>query len=55
MQNELNIDFYSLGDLGPHSMGTNITLLKASEVDDLFTGNDEKFKAISISAEPLPR
>jgi len=43
-------------DLGPHSMGTNITLLKASEVDDIFAGNDDGFKAISVSAEPsLPR
>lgn len=37
-------------------MGTNITLLKATEVDEVFAGNDDKYKAVSISAEPsLPR
>ncbi|XP_053201835.1 SWI/SNF-related matrix-associated actin-dependent regulator of chromatin subfamily B member 1-like isoform X2 [Panonychus citri] len=38
--------------LGPHSLATNITLLKASEVDEIFHGRDEKYKAISISSEP---
>lgn len=38
--------------LGAHSLATNITLLKAKEVDEIFAGNDEKYKAISISTEP---
>ena len=37
--------------LGPHSLATNITLLKASEVDEIFEGRDEKYKAVSISTE----
>lgn len=39
--------------LGSHSLATNITLLKKSEVDELFNGRDEKFKAQSVSAEPV--
>src|ERR1700733_1364381 len=38
--------------LGPHSLATNITLLKATEVDEIFNGRDEKYKAVSISTEP---
>ncbi|CAG2121389.1 unnamed protein product, partial [Medioppia subpectinata] len=30
--------------LGPHSLATNITLLKASEVDEIFEGRDDKYK-----------
>ena len=37
-------------------MGTNITLLKATEVDELFSGSEDKFKAVSVSAESsIPR
>lgn len=32
-------------------MGTSITLLKSTEVDEIFAGNDDKFKAVSISTE----
>ncbi|KAI1291807.1 SWI/SNF-related matrix-associated actin-dependent regulator of chromatin subfamily B member 1-A [Halotydeus destructor] len=39
--------------LGPHSLATNITLLKATEVDEIFNGRDDKFRAVSISSEPL--
>lgn len=39
--------------LGTHSLATNITLLKASEVDEIFQGNDDKFKAVSITTEPV--
>ncbi|XP_074602226.1 SWI/SNF related, matrix associated, actin dependent regulator of chromatin, subfamily b, member 1 [Brevipalpus obovatus] len=39
--------------LGPHNLATNITLLKATEVDEIFDGRDDKYKAISISTEPL--
>ncbi|XP_023239896.1 SWI/SNF-related matrix-associated actin-dependent regulator of chromatin subfamily B member 1-A-like isoform X2 [Centruroides sculpturatus] len=41
----------SLG-LGPHSLATNITLLKATEVDEIFDGKDEKYRAVSINTEP---
>ncbi|XP_046361409.1 SWI/SNF-related matrix-associated actin-dependent regulator of chromatin subfamily B member 1-like isoform X2 [Haliotis cracherodii] len=37
---------------GQHSLATNITLLKAVEVDEIFEGNDDKYKAVSISSEP---
>ncbi|XP_064612411.1 SWI/SNF-related matrix-associated actin-dependent regulator of chromatin subfamily B member 1-like isoform X2 [Liolophura sinensis] len=40
---------------GQHSLATNITLLKASEVDEIIMGNDDKFKAVSISSEPAVR
>jgi len=33
-------------------LATNITLLKATEVDEIFEGRDEKYKAVSISTEP---
>lgn len=29
-----------------------MTLLKASEVEEILEGNDEKYKAVSISTEP---
>ncbi|XP_015910224.1 SWI/SNF-related matrix-associated actin-dependent regulator of chromatin subfamily B member 1-A isoform X1 [Parasteatoda tepidariorum] len=38
--------------LGPHSLATNITLLRATEVDEIFDGKDEKYRAVSISTEP---
>lgn len=38
--------------LGPHSLATNITLLRAAEVDEIFEGKDEKYRAVSISTEP---
>lgn len=31
---------------------TSVTLLKASECEDIFKGNDEKYKAVSINTEP---
>ncbi|MEQ2176733.1 hypothetical protein GOODEAATRI_031017 [Goodea atripinnis] len=31
---------------------TSVTLLKASECEEIFDGNDEKYKAVSISTEP---
>ncbi|XP_070572001.1 SWI/SNF-related matrix-associated actin-dependent regulator of chromatin subfamily B member 1-like isoform X1 [Ptychodera flava] len=39
---------------GQHSLATNVTLLKASEVQEILEGNDEKYKAVSISTEPTP-
>uniref|UniRef100_A0AAQ4S263 SWI/SNF Subunit INI1 DNA binding domain-containing protein n=1 Tax=Gasterosteus aculeatus aculeatus TaxID=481459 RepID=A0AAQ4S263_GASAC len=34
------------------SVATSVTLLKASECEEIFEGNDEKYKAVSISTEP---
>lgn len=31
---------------------TSVTLLKASECEEIFDGNDEKYKAVSINTEP---
>lgn len=33
-------------------VATSVTLLKASECEEIFEGNDEKYKAVSISTEP---
>lgn len=41
--------------LGAHTIATNVTLLKASEVDEIFEGRDDKYKAMSVSTEPTPR
>lgn len=39
--------------LGAHSLATNITLLKASEVDEIFQGREDKYKAQSVNTEPV--
>ena len=31
------------------NLATNITLLKATEVDEIFNGDDEKYKALTVS------
>ena len=36
--------------IGNHNLPTNAVLLKASEIEQLFQGDDEKFKAVSVSA-----
>ena len=36
---------------GQHSLASNITLLKASEVDEIFEGNDERYKALTVSSD----
>ncbi|XP_041348691.1 SWI/SNF-related matrix-associated actin-dependent regulator of chromatin subfamily B member 1-A-like isoform X2 [Gigantopelta aegis] len=36
---------------GQHSLATNITLLKAAEVDEIFEGNDDKYKAVSLGSD----
>jgi SWI/SNF-related matrix-associated actin-dependent regulator of chromatin subfamily B protein 1 len=36
---------------GHHSLATNITLLKAIEVDEIISGVDEKYKAASLSSD----
>ena len=38
-------------DTGAPSLATNITLLKASEVDAIFEGNDDMFKTVSINSD----
>jgi len=40
---------------GMHSLATNITLLKAAEVDEILDGADDKYKAVSISADTYAR
>lgn len=44
----------SLG-FGAHTIATNVTLLKSSEVDDILEGRDTKYKAVTVPAEPAPR
>ncbi len=39
-------------DHGYTNLATSVTLLKASECEEIFEGNDEKYKAVSISTEP---
>ncbi|XP_016402912.1 SWI/SNF-related matrix-associated actin-dependent regulator of chromatin subfamily B member 1-A-like isoform X1 [Sinocyclocheilus rhinocerous] len=39
-------------DHGYTTLATSVTLLKASEVEEIFEGHDEKYKAVSISTEP---
>ncbi|XP_059819190.1 SWI/SNF-related matrix-associated actin-dependent regulator of chromatin subfamily B member 1-like, partial [Hypanus sabinus] len=39
-------------DHGYTTLATNVTLLRASEVEEILEGNDDKYKAISISTEP---
>uniref|UniRef100_G3MKL3 SWI/SNF Subunit INI1 DNA binding domain-containing protein n=1 Tax=Amblyomma maculatum TaxID=34609 RepID=G3MKL3_AMBMU len=41
----------SLG-LGPHSLATSISLLRSVEVDEIFDGKDDKYRAVSVSTEP---
>lgn len=40
---------------GAHTIATNVTLLKASEVEDILAGHDERFRAVSLNPEPTPR
>uniref|UniRef100_H2Z2A5 SWI/SNF Subunit INI1 DNA binding domain-containing protein n=1 Tax=Ciona savignyi TaxID=51511 RepID=H2Z2A5_CIOSA len=36
-------------DIGHSSLATNVSLLKASEVEEVYHGNDEKYRAATIS------
>ncbi|KAK2174569.1 hypothetical protein NP493_794g01050 [Ridgeia piscesae] len=36
-----------------HTLATNITLLRATEVEEVFSGNDDKYKAVVLSAESI--
>ncbi len=38
---------------GPHQLATNITLLKAQHVEDIFEGHDDKYKAVSMGSESI--
>lgn len=41
---------------GQHSLASNITLLKGVEVDEIFEGKDDRFKALSIASDVnIPR
>ncbi|KAL3857509.1 hypothetical protein ACJMK2_012172 [Sinanodonta woodiana] len=37
-----------IAGFGQHSLATNISLLRASEVDEILEGNDDKYKAVSL-------
>lgn len=43
---------FLFADHGYTTLATSVTLLKASEVEEILDGNDEKYKAVSISTEP---
>lgn len=36
--------------LGAHVLSSSVSLLKASEVEEIIEGNDEKYKAVSVGA-----
>ncbi|GBP55737.1 hypothetical protein EVAR_23547_1 [Eumeta japonica] len=37
--------------LGQHVLSSSVSLLKATEVEDIIEGNDDKYKAVSVSQE----
>jgi len=43
--------------LSQHVLASSVSLLRASEVEDIIDGNDEKYKAVSVhsSEPPIPR
>lgn len=43
--------------LSQHVLASSVSFLRASEVEDIIEGNDEKYKAVSVhtSEPPLPR
>ncbi|XP_072034351.1 SWI/SNF-related matrix-associated actin-dependent regulator of chromatin subfamily B member 1-like [Amphiura filiformis] len=40
---------------GQHGLATNVTLLRAAEVEDMLEGNDEKYKAVAINTDTVIR
>lgn len=41
--------------LSSHILASSVSLLRASDVDDIISGNDDKFKAVSVhTSEPPP-
>jgi hypothetical protein len=54
------VTFLSLANfvgLSQHVLASSVSLLRASEVEDIIDGNDEKYKAVSVhsSEPPIPR
>lgn len=53
-------DFYRLKSLtyvfllglSQHCLASSVSLLRASEVEDIIEGNDDKYKAVSVHTEP---
>ncbi|XP_074641569.1 SWI/SNF-related matrix-associated actin-dependent regulator of chromatin subfamily B member 1-A-like isoform X1 [Tubulanus polymorphus] len=50
----LGVSVKAAAGFGQHTLATNITLLKASEVDEIFEGRDDKYKAVSVGADQTP-
>jgi len=45
---------YIYAGLSAHCLASSVSLLRASEVEDIIDGNDERYKAVSVtSTEPL--
>lgn len=42
-----------IAGFGQHSLATNITLLRATEVDEIIEGNGDKYKDVGLSSEPV--
>ena len=40
--------------LSQHVLASSVSLLRASEVEDIIEGNDEKYKAVSVHSTELP-
>lgn len=43
------IDFKGCSE---QNLPSNLTLVKASEIEDILAGNEEKYKAVIVSNEP---
>lgn len=43
------LNLYVLIDIGHSSLATNVSLLKASEVEEVFAGHDSKYRASTLS------
>ena len=51
----INSFFFFDTGFGQHGLATNVTLLKAAEVEDMLEGNDEKYKAVAINTDTIVR
>jgi len=49
---EVELFVHAVG-FGQHSLASNITLLRAVEVDEIFEGNDDKYKALTVSSDVI--
>lgn len=45
---------YILAGLTQHVLASNISLLRASEVEDIIEGNEDKYKAVSVRQQQDP-